>query len=171
MGGFALSSYAKPVIVRVVFESGASLALEVVDTPEGRQRGLMYRKEMPEGWGMLFVFEESRPLGFWMKNTYLPLSIAFLTEDAVISNIRKMRPLDEVTRHRSRGAAKYAIEVPRGWFQSHGVKPGQRVNFLRKELLFGESTPKIPGEVKEILPQVQNILEAPLKREAEEAGQ
>jgi uncharacterized membrane protein (UPF0127 family) len=153
--GLALLLLASPVAaqlpeitwVRAVFESGASLALEVADEPQERQRGLMYREEVPEGWGMLFVFARPQLLSFWMKNTHAPLSIAFLEDDGTIVNIRKMRPLDTTTRHRSRKPVRLALEVPRGWFEEHDVKPGQRIQLLRKELLVGEPEPRMPGEI------------------------
>lgn len=133
------------VFARAVFESGASLALETVDREETRRRGMMFRRRADEGWGMLFVFEVPHRLSFWMRNTHAPLSIAFLTPEGVITNIRDMRPLDETSRHPSRGEALYAIEVRQGWFRENGVKPGQRVQLLRKQLLLGESPPRMPG--------------------------
>lgn len=150
--GLALALLATPVAaevtyVRAVFEGGASLALEVADDAPERQRGLMYRETLPEGWGMLFVFERPQPLGFWMKNTYAPLSIAFLEDDGTIVNIRKMRPLDTTTRHRSRRPVRLALEVPQGWFKAHGVRRGQRVQLLRKQLLPGEAPPRMPGPI------------------------
>lgn len=148
--GLGLAILATPLAaevayVRAVFEGGASLALEVADDAEERQRGLMYRQQVPEGWGMLFVFSRPQPLSFWMKNTHTPLSIAFIEDDGTITNIRKMRPLDTTTRHRSRKPVRYALEVPQGWFREHGVEPGQRVQLLRKQLLAGEEAPHMPG--------------------------
>ena len=131
--------------MRAAFESGASLSLETVDTPAGRSRGLMYRRRIPEDWGMLFVFEKPDYLSFWMRNTAAPLSIAFVTEDGRISNIRTMRPYDQTTRHRSTRPARYAIEVRQGWFADHGVRAGQRVQLLAGTLLPGEARPRMPG--------------------------
>ena len=138
---------AEVTFVRAVFEGGDSLALEVADSAHERQRGLMYRQELPEGWGMLFVFERPQALSFWMKNTYAPLSIAFLEDDGTIVNIRRMRPLDTTTRHRSRKPVRFALEVPQGWFREHDVRPGQRVQLLRKQLLAGEEAPRMPGPI------------------------
>lgn len=106
-----------------------TLRVEVAADSLTRERGLMFRKEMPEERGMLFVFPEAQPLSFWMKNTFLPLSIAFLDGDGTILNIEDMAPLDEYTHHRSQGAARYALEVNQGWFDRHGVSAGDHVDF------------------------------------------
>lgn len=102
---------------------------EIASTPVQREQGLMFRKTMPDGLGMLFVFPQPQPLSFWMKNTYIPLSIAFMDADGVILNIEDMAPLDEQSRARSRGPAVYALEVNKGWFDARGIEPGQRVTF------------------------------------------
>lgn len=152
LGLATLAAVASPAraqvsFVRAVFEGGASLALEVADEPQERQRGLMWRREIPEGWGMLFVFSRPEVLSFWMKNTYAPLSIAYIDDDGTIVNIRKMRPLDTTSRHRSKRAVRYALEVPQGWFEANGVREGQRVQLLRKQLLVGEAEARMPGEI------------------------
>lgn len=103
------------------------LKIEVADTPETLQQGLMFRKELPENQGMLFIFQESRYLSFWMKNTLIPLSIAFLDEHFVIVDIQDMDPLDE-TLHRSKKPARYALEVNQGWFKKHQIAIGDTLN-------------------------------------------
>jgi uncharacterized protein len=105
------------------------LWVEIADDPETLTRGLMFRKAMPEDEGMLFVFEYAAPQSFWMKNTYLPLDIAFISSDYRILNILSMKPLDEDPRYKSNGAALYALEVNQGWFARHGVKPGDQLSF------------------------------------------
>lgn len=107
----------------------ASLWVEVADRPETRQTGLMFRRSLPPDEGMLFVFEEPQDLEFWMKNTYLPLDIAFVSQSGVILNIEAMAPLDEKPRYRSKGPARYAIETNQGWFVGRGVKPGGSIKF------------------------------------------
>jgi len=89
----------------------------------------MFRRSLPEDEGMLFVFEEPQMLEFWMKNTYVPLDIAFIASDGRILNIEAMKPLDDGPRYRSKGSARYAVEANRGWFDRHGVKPGDQVHF------------------------------------------
>jgi hypothetical protein len=98
-------------------------AVEVVRTPEARNRGLMHRSSLARGAGMLFVFERDMQLQFWMKNTRIPLSIAFLTSGGRITEIREMRPgsLDVVA---SRLLCRYALEVNQGAFEAAGARAG-----------------------------------------------
>lgn len=100
---------------------GHGLIVEVAGTPADRECGLAHRKSLPAGCGMLFVFPTSRPLVFWMKNTFIPLSIAFLDEKGVIVGIEKMNPLQVGKRYRSPCPARYALEVNQGWFETHGI--------------------------------------------------
>jgi uncharacterized membrane protein (UPF0127 family) len=109
-----------PITIR-----GARLVAEVVADPATRERGLMFRRDLPAGTGMLFVFPAEQPQGFWMRNTYVPLSIAYLDRDGRILNIADMQPLDEST-HPSAGPAQFALEVPQGWFAEHQITPGDR---------------------------------------------
>ena len=106
----------------------AEFSVEVVDTPETRATGLMYREELPESDGMLFVFEEEAQRAFYMKNTLIPLSIAYIDSDLVIREIYDMEPLDE-TPIPSRYPAAYALEVNQGAFGRAGVRVGQRITF------------------------------------------
>jgi hypothetical protein len=101
----------------------------VADRPASREKGLMFRRSLPEDEGMLFVFEYPQMQSFWMRNTYLPLDIAFLSEQRVIINILTMKPLDEGPRYRSSAPALYVIEANAGWFSSHGIAPGDRAVF------------------------------------------
>lgn len=107
----------------------ATIWVEVADRPEIRQVGLMFRRSLPQDEGMLFVFEEPQMLDFWMKNTYIPLDIAFISSDGEIVNIEAMKPLDEGPRYRSKRPARYALEVNQGWFAGKGIKPGHRIRF------------------------------------------
>jgi uncharacterized protein len=99
---------------------------EVVVTPEQRALGLMHRFSLKPDHGMLFVFERSEPLSFWMKNTFIPLSIAFIDADGRIVNIDDMKPQTEDT-HWSKGPALYALEMRKGWFAEKGIGPGAMV--------------------------------------------
>lgn len=99
---------------------------EVASTPEQRATGLMNRFSLRPDHGMLFVFERPEPQAFWMKNTYIPLSIAFIDASGRILNIEDMAPQTENS-HWSRGAAQYALEMRKGWFAERGVRPGDRV--------------------------------------------
>lgn len=106
------------------------LVVEVAATPQARASGLMHRFSLRQDHGMLFVFEKPQPLAFYMKNTYIPLSIAFVDAQGRIVNIEDMRPMDEST-HWSRGMALYAIEMRQGWFAAKGIAAGDIVEGLR----------------------------------------
>ncbi|NUM67369.1 DUF192 domain-containing protein [candidate division KSB1 bacterium] len=92
-------------------------------------RGLMFREQLPEDQGMLFVFEMSRIQSFWMRNTFIPLDIAFIASDGKIVDIQHMAPLDESKSYISAAPALYVLEVNAGWFERHGVKVGAMVRF------------------------------------------
>ena len=99
----------------------------VAQTPEQRQTGLMFRREMAQHEGMLFVFEQASPQCFWMKNTLLPLSIAFLADDGTIVNIADMQP-QVLDSHCSSKPVRYVLEMNQGWFAKRGIKPGARIS-------------------------------------------
>jgi uncharacterized membrane protein (UPF0127 family) len=106
--------------------------VEVADTFELRARGLMYRTELAENAGMWFVFEDAQRLSFWMKNTLLPLSIAFVDAAGVIGDIQDMNPPQpggDIPIILSRSEAKYALEVNQGFFRRHNLTVGARVTF------------------------------------------
>ena len=104
----------------------STLEVEIAATNQSRQRGLMHRHVMAEEHGMLFVFEQAERLCFWMRNTYIPLSIAYLDKDATIIEIFDMQALDERSVC-STAPAQFALEVNQGWFERHQIQVGQRV--------------------------------------------
>lgn len=104
---------------------------EVASTDQTRAIGLMFRKSMEANRGMLFIFDARSRHCMWMKNTLIPLSVAFMDEDGKILNIADMTPHDE-TSHCAAGLARYALEMNRGWFAAKGIKPGARVSGLDK---------------------------------------
>ena len=106
----------------------ASVTAEIADTYETRQRGFMERKSIPDGTGMLFVFEKDQILSFWMKNTPHPLSIAYIDSSMRIRDIFDMTPysLADVS---STVSVRYALEVPQGWFSRAGIKVGDKISF------------------------------------------
>ena len=120
---------------RRYLKESASLLIKVGDTPlkvetasdeKSIEKGLMFRNELEPDSGMLFVFPEAAQRSFWMKNTNIPLSIAYVGEDNEILNIEDMTPHD-TNGVNSQGRAKCAIETNRGWFKSNGIEPGDYV--------------------------------------------
>ena len=107
------------------------LVAEIAATTAARTVGLMNRFSLRPDHGMLFVFDAPQPLAFWMKNTYVPLSIAYIGADGRILNIDDMAPRTEAT-HPSVGAALYALEMKKGWFAERGIGAGDRVEGLDK---------------------------------------
>jgi uncharacterized membrane protein (UPF0127 family) len=102
---------------------------EVARTEETRERGLMFRKSLDGNDGMLFVFEQPDRQCFWMHNTPLPLSIAFIADDGMIVNIEDMAPETDDT-HCSRKPVRYALEMAQGWFATHGISAGKKIDGL-----------------------------------------
>lgn len=107
--------------------NGVTVIAEIAATREEMAQGLMFRKGLLEDHGMLFVYEEPRVLGFWMKNTLIPLSIAFIDTRQRIISIHDMEPLDATTRHAPPRAAQFALEMTQGWFARHDIQPGDKV--------------------------------------------
>ena len=115
-----------PPLKTVTLESGNQrLLVELAMTEQERNRGLMYRKTLEDGKGMLFVFEYDQKLAFWMKNTSLPLSLAYLASDGTVLQILDLVPFSLEGRPSTR-SARYALEVPQGWFDRTGLKVGDR---------------------------------------------
>lgn len=126
----ALSSFfAFPAQAQLVFpRSDLSIGMyrisaQVAATPQTREHGLMFREIMPKNEGMVFVFPRIDRHCMWMRNTLLPLAVAFVDERGVIINIEEMQPKTEIN-HCARKPAKYALEMNSGWFRDHGFKPG-----------------------------------------------
>ena len=101
---------------------------ELADTEEKRALGLMYRRVLDENEGMLFVFDDLNCRGFWMHNTYIPLSIAYIGKDGIINEIYDMKPLDEKSIF-SQKPAMYALEMKKGWFLRNKIGPGAKLDF------------------------------------------
>lgn len=103
---------------------------EVADDVDEKTIGLMGRKELAEGQAMLFVFSRPQPLGFWMKDTLIPLSIAYINAAGIIREIHDMQPLDESPISSVFQDLVYALEVPQGWFSKNGILAGDKVTGL-----------------------------------------
>lgn len=110
--------------------NGHRVTAEVATTDATRSFGLMRRFSLRPDHGMLFVFDAPKPLAFWMKDTYVPLSIAFIDATGRILNIDDMAPRTEWT-HESRGPALFALEMKKGWFAQNGVAAGDMVSGLQ----------------------------------------
>ena len=102
------------------------ITVEIADTPQKRELGLMYRTSLDENKGMLFIFPTPSKLSFWMKNTFIPLSIAFIDEEGTIKEIENMEPETTIT-HVSKDLCKYALEVNQGWFERNNINVGDKV--------------------------------------------
>lgn len=103
------------------------ITAQVALTPQQRQIGLMHRKAMPQPEGMLFVFEEPSVQCFWMKNTLLPLTAAFVADDGTIVNLVDMKP-QTTDSHCSTKPVRYVLEMNQGWFVKKGIKAGARLS-------------------------------------------
>lgn len=102
------------------------ISAQLAQNGEQRQTGLMHRKTMPDHEGMLFVFEERGVQCFWMKNTLLPLSTAFLRDDGSIVNVADMQP-QTLDSHCSKEPVRFVLEMNQGWFKKRALKPGDRI--------------------------------------------
>jgi uncharacterized membrane protein (UPF0127 family) len=112
---------------RVKLTAGMHLIdAQVALTPEQRQIGLMFRKEMPQQEGMIFVFEQPSQQCFWMKNTLLPLTAAFVADDGTIVNLADMKP-QTTDPHCSAQPVRYVLEMNKGWFAKKGIKAGSKL--------------------------------------------
>ena len=99
---------------------------QIAQTPEQRAIGLMFRKQMPQQEGMLFIFEQASVQCFWMKNTLIPLTAAFVGDDGVLVNLADMKP-QTTDSHCSAKPVRYVLEMNQGWFAKRGITPGQRL--------------------------------------------
>lgn len=114
---------------RQITVGGVPLTVYLVNTDESRQLGLMWVKHLPEAEGMLFVYPRAGRRSFWMHNTFIPLSLAYVAEDGTIDQLVDMRPLEDRT-YPSRTTVRFVLEVNQGWFARHGVQEGAKVEGL-----------------------------------------
>ena len=105
----------------------ATVEAEVADEIDERTIGLMGREELAEGKGMLFVFRTPQAMSFWMRDTLVPLSIAYINAAGVIREIHDLHPLDETPARSTFRDLLYALEVPQGWFHKNNILPGDRI--------------------------------------------
>jgi len=123
---FAMAQDAPQELPTIKLSSGMHvLQVQVAQTPEQQQIGLMFRKTMGTNEGMLFVFDEPRQQCFWMKNTLLPLSVAFIADDGSVVNIDDMKP-QTLDSHCSTKPVRYVLEMNVGWYDKRGIKAGSK---------------------------------------------
>ena len=128
-------NWARADMPRVELSAGIHrIQAEVAANDADRQMGLMNRHNMPQQNGMLFVFEKSERFCMWMKNTFLPLSVAFLDEGGTIVNIANMAPQTEDS-HCASKPAKFALEMNLGWFEKRGIRAGAKISGVDRTAL------------------------------------
>ncbi|MDA3956991.1 DUF192 domain-containing protein [Oceanispirochaeta sp.] len=106
----------------------SNIRVELADSQESRRQGLMNRSSLPLNEGMLFVFEEEQKISFWMKDTSIPLSIAYINKAGIIREIHELKPYSQKS-VQSRGSVLYALEVNQGFFEKHHITVGDKVYF------------------------------------------
>ncbi len=127
-GSFASAQDGPQKLPSITLNAGMHLIqAEVAQTPEQRSTGLMFRSAMGANEGMLFAFEQPGQQCFWMKNTLLPLSAAFVADDGSIVNVEDMKP-QTLDSHCSKKPVRFVLEMNEGWFAKRGIKPGFRLS-------------------------------------------
>jgi uncharacterized membrane protein (UPF0127 family) len=123
------SAAADPLLTYPLKIRGHEIRAEIAHTEATRRQGLMFRERLPQNGGMVFVYPVPEVTAMWMKNTRIPLSVAFIDAGGRILNIEDMVPLSEDA-HGSKGPAAYALEMNKGWFARRGIRAGDRVEGL-----------------------------------------
>ena len=131
LGTLVRTGTADPLLTYPIKIKGHGARVEIAATEEEKRTGLMYRRSLGENGGMLFIYENEGRWAMWMKNTYVPLSVAFIDRNGRILNIEDMQPLTEDS-HQASGPAKYALEMNQGWFARRGIAKGDKVHGLEQ---------------------------------------
>ena len=130
-GAFCAAQAADRITLDIIplDESGAVVCVEaeIAASIDERAEGLMWRKSVPDGSGMIFVYPRDERMSFWMKNTLVPLSIAFIDSRGILREILDMEPHD-LTPVKSAGYRRFALEVPQGWFAKNGIEAGSALS-------------------------------------------
>jgi uncharacterized membrane protein (UPF0127 family) len=127
---WASSLCSQPLTKIPLYINEKEILVEVAKTPEEQRKGLMGRKSLGKDEGMLFIFESEAYHGFWMKDTLIPLSIAFIDKERKIIRISEMKPL-ALDSHDPPQPILYALEMNKGWFAAHGIKVGDVIRFSK----------------------------------------
>ena len=114
------------------------IQVEFAKTPEQWERGLMHRKSMPENSGMLFIFQDEELHTFWMKNTFIPLSLGYFDRNKKLTEVLEMKPVQsemqiDIPKYPSKYPALYVLEMNQNWFSKHNVKPGMTFSILKSD--------------------------------------
>ena len=125
------AGWADPLLTYPLKIKGHVIRVEVANTEDSRRTGLMFREALRENQGMLFVYETEGRHAMWMKNTLIPLSVAFIDRNGRIINIEDMQPQTEDA-HGARASAAFSLETSQGWFKKRGIKAGDRVQGLER---------------------------------------
>jgi uncharacterized membrane protein (UPF0127 family) len=129
LGGAALAAHAADLPTTQLSAGIHVIHAEIANTEDTRRTGLMGRQKLGTNEGMIFVFEQPDSQCFWMRNTPIPLSIAFIADDGTIVNIDDMKPETDDA-HCSKKPVRYALEMDQGWFASHGIAAGIKIDGL-----------------------------------------
>ena len=116
---------------KTIYIHNYQLNIEIADTKEKQMKGLMFRKNLAANAGMLFVYKKSQKVSFWMKNTFIPLSIAYINANFKIIHMADMSPLDEENHHSSIYPVMYTLEVNQGWFKERNIKIGDYIEGIK----------------------------------------
>lgn len=116
---------------------GKKITVEIAENPNQQERGLMFRTKLPQDAGMLFIFKKEETLRFWMKNTLINLSIAYINKDKKIIDIQEMKATNslqlDIPNYPSLAPAMYALEMNANWFKKNKVKLGDKLIFIDKK--------------------------------------
>jgi uncharacterized membrane protein (UPF0127 family) len=127
MGPLMAQDQAQTGLPRTTLSAGFhQIEVQIASTPEQQATGLMHRAEMPQHEGMLFIFPEAKQQCFWMKNTLIPLTAAFIADDGTVVNLQDMQP-QSAQSHCSAKPVRFVLEVNQGWFKKKGLKAGLRL--------------------------------------------
>lgn len=126
----ATTAHAQALPVKTLTAGMHVIQAEVAASDASRAKGLMHRKELAPNSGMLFVFDQPNVQCFWMRNTLIPLSIAFILDDGTIANIADMAPMTENS-HCSVAPVRYTLEMEQGWFAKRGITAGKKISGIR----------------------------------------
>ena len=127
-----------------LFVGGEELSTELAVRQVEIYTGMMWRTNMPENEAMLFVFGTAQPRGFYMRNTRVPLSLAYISPDGAIQEIHDLHPLDETSVPSRADNIQFVLEVPQGWFKRHNIASGTLLSTSRGELRKSLPSPQVP---------------------------